>query len=376
MPQLGDPSDTNVLDCPRVIQLETTTRCNLRCTMCAAKQSPVHREDMPEELYARIVADLAGHADKIETLCLFMDGEPLLDKRLPRFIAMAKVAGLRTVSIATNGMCLTPETGDALIEAGLDAMIVSIDSLDPGTYAAIRVGGKLERVTTNVQNFMARRKAAGKGLPHVSVRLIEMPENDAERGAFRKHWQDNVDDVIFQVLHHWGSDTQNAAATDATGMRCNWPFRNMVIYSDGRAGFCCLDYEGIYRLGDFNRSTLDEIWHGQPYRELRKAMAQWDPERLPKCQHCDFTSLSPVHSSHWKKLILSNRSAGPIRVSLSFPDADRPQSTTRTIAENQQFCWGLPYMEGIVRVNVADAPEHSVNIRLEQARIYYDIPLG
>jgi hypothetical protein len=63
-------------------------------------------------------------------------------------------------------------------------------------------------------------------------------------------------------------------------------------------------------------------------------------------------------------------------VSLSFPDADRPQSTTRTIAENQQFCWGLPYMEGIVRVNVADAPEHSVNIRLEQARIYYDIPLG
>ena len=99
MPPNADPPGMDILDCPRVIQLETTTRCNLRCVMCAAKKSPVHRTDMPEALYARIIADLAGHADKIENLCLFMDGEPLLDKRLPRFIAPAKAAGLRTVQV-------------------------------------------------------------------------------------------------------------------------------------------------------------------------------------------------------------------------------------------------------------------------------------
>jgi MoaA/NifB/PqqE/SkfB family radical SAM enzyme len=344
--------------------------------MCAARQSLVRRRDMPEALYSRIIADFTRHADKIENFCLFMDGEPLMDKRLPRFIAMAKAAGLRTVSIATNGMCLNRETGDALTDAGLDAMIVSIDSLDPDTYAAIRVGGDLRRVTANVLDFVARRKAAGKGLPHVTVRLIEMPENSAEREAFRKHWQDRVDEVVFQALHHWGQDTGNAAEAQAANMRCNWPFRNMVIYSDGRAGFCCLDYEGVYSLGDFNHGTLDEIWHGEPYRELREAMLRWNPAQLPKCQHCDFASLIPAHPTHWKKLILSNRSADPVRVFLSFPETGRPPSAVRTIAGNWQFCWGLPYMEGVVRVNLAEAPERSVDIWLEQARIYYDVCLS
>jgi len=366
----------DTLACPRVIQLETTTRCNLRCAMCAAKKSPVRRADMPEPLYARIVADLARHADKIETLCLFMDGEPLLDKRLPRFISLAKSAGLKTVSIATNGMCLTAETGDALLEAGLDAMIVSVDSLNPETYAAIRVGGDLRRVTENLLDFMARRKAAGKGLPHVTVRLIEMPENLAERESFRKYWQERVDEVVFQPLHHWGRDTGEAPAAAAARMRCNWPFRNMVIYSDGRAGFCCLDYEGIYDLGDFTRSTLDEIWHGAAYRELRETMVRWDTNRLPKCRSCDFAGIIPAQPAHWKKLVLSNKNATPVRVFLSYPGTERPPGAVKTIAGGQQFCWGLPYMEGPVRVNVADAAERSIEILLEPARVHYDVPLA
>ena len=105
-------------------------------------------------------------------------------------------------------------------------------------------------------------------------------------------------------------------------------------------------------------------------------MQRWAPEQLPKCQHCDFASIIPAHPAHWKKLILSNGSNEPVRVFLSFPGTERPSGAIRSIAGKQQFCWGLPYMEGIVRVNFADRPEHSLDIRLEQARIYYDVPLG
>ncbi|NIA13544.1 MAG: radical SAM protein [Nitrospiraceae bacterium] len=354
----GDTRAFQVLPCPRTIQIETTARCNLRCKMCAAKgagssgASNTRRGDMPEPLYRKIIADLAQYRDHIETLSLFMDGEPLLDKRLPQWIRLAKDAGLRTINIATNGTLLRGQTAGALIESGLDSLIVSIDSTDPEVYGAIRIGADLKDVEQNVRDFMALRSAKGKALPHVAVRMIEMPENRGEHETFKAHWEGIVDQVRFQACHNWGSALSAAPEPDAKVPPCNWPFRYMVVYSDGRAGFCCLDYEGIYDLGNFRDRTLDEIWHGEGYAQLRDWMRGRLAEHLPKCRHCDFPGVSPFETRHWKTFLIHNHSSAPLDVWLEYEEAgETKRSGKRQAQAGRILRWRMLY-EGQPGVSV------------------------
>lgn len=343
------PDAYAVLPCPRVIQIETTTRCNLRCRMCAAKGgrregAPATREDMPEALYERILSQLEPFADGVETLSLFMDGEPLLDKRLPSFIRMAKTAGFRTVNIATNGVLLRGNTAEALIDSGLDSLIVSIDSLDPEVYASIRIGADLQTVSDNVRQFMALREAKGRALPHVCVRMIEMPENRGEQEAFKTLWRNIVDEVRFQPCHNWGSSLGGQPCSDTQAPPCNWPFRNMVIYSDGRAGFCCLDFEGIYDLGNFQNQSFDEIWHGPAYQQVREWMMQRDAAHLPKCRNCNFPSVAPLQSRHWKILMMINQTGDRTGAVIETEqDGETKRSAVRTIEPGRVLSCGILY---------------------------------
>lgn len=374
-------TDTHaVLEFPRNIQLETTARCNLRCKMCAAKgglsgaaRPAGPRPDMPEELYRKIVRDLGAHAGHIAQLSLFMDGEPLLDRLLPRRIRAAKEAGLKTVSIATNAMLLRGDTAEALLASGLDHLIVSIDGVTPETYEAIRIGARLETVERNVLDFLRLRDAAGRTLPQVEARMIVMPENAHERDAFRERWQNTADEVTFSAVHNWGNCLAEGEGPGAVPV-CNWPHRYMVIYSDGRAGFCCLDYEGMFDLGSFQTATLEEIWRGEAYARVRRALEDRDPHVMAKCAGCTHATRAPFAPGGWKKLLLRNPGQAPVRVSLAFSvDGGERKGAPRTLAPGAVFAWGIPY-EGQAGVDVlwGEDPPLRTHVALSPAQRYYE----
>lgn len=373
-------SDTHdVLEWPRTVQLETTSRCNLRCRMCAAKgglspspRAAGARPDMPQDLYLKIIGDLGARAEHIGQLSLFMDGEPLLDRLLPERIRAAKDAGLKTVSIATNGTLLRGDTAEALLASGLDHLIVSIDGVTPETYEAIRIGARLGDVERNVREFLRLRNAAGHLLPQVEVRMIVMPENAHERDAFLGRWRHTADEVSFSPVHNWGNCLPGDGGTAEVPV-CNWPHRYMVVYSDGRAGFCCLDYEGVFDLGSFRTATLGEIWHGAAYARVREALAERDARVVAKCAGCTHAALAPLAPGGWKKLLLRNPGPAPARVALAFPgEAGERKSSTRTLAPGETFSWGVPY-GGQAGVDVLwgdDAPRR-VHVALTPAQKYY-----
>jgi len=346
--------------------------------MCGAKAMHGRRPDMPEALYQKILDDLAPHHEQIESLMLFMDGEPLLDKRLPIFIRKAKEAGFSTVRIATNGMLLTGATADAILYSGLDSLIVSIDSLDPRTYAEIRVGGDLNRVIQNVKQFMALREAKQRLRPQVEARMIVMPQNQAEQNEYRAFWRGIVDDVLFHGLHNWGNVEHLTPPCSTDAVRCNWPFRSMVIYSDGRAGFCCLDYEGIYPLGDFSHQSLNEIWHGEAYQKLRKHMARSDMQFLTKCRKCNFASLQPLTPQHWKKLLFLNSTEDTCELFLEISRRGALMRTSRySLPAHKTFTWGLFYQNDIEHVTIfRNDNDFLTRVKINPIQTYYDIVIS
>src|SRR4030095_10699799 len=80
----------------------------------------------------------------------------------------------------TNAITLDGRVADALIEAGLDELRVSLDASTPSTYARVRGVDAFEKVVTNLERFATLRRERGVGRPAVSLWFTALQENIEE----------------------------------------------------------------------------------------------------------------------------------------------------------------------------------------------------
>ncbi len=78
-------------------------------------------------------------------------GEPLLDKKIAELVSgIAAIGGIDDLAMTTNAMLLAPQA-QALHDAGLHRVTVSLDSLDPGIFKAMSGGrGDLDKVLAGI----------------------------------------------------------------------------------------------------------------------------------------------------------------------------------------------------------------------------------
>ena len=138
------------------LRLSVTDRCDLRCAYC-----------MPErmEFLPRSETLSLDELDRLASVFIGMGirklrltgGEPLVRKGftgLVEGLSRHLGHGLDEIVITTNGTRLA-EHADALAAAGVRRINVSIDSLDPATYARITRGGDVARAIAGVDAALA-----------------------------------------------------------------------------------------------------------------------------------------------------------------------------------------------------------------------------
>lgn len=112
------------------IRISVTDRCNLRCKYCMPHNGidlTSHKEILRFEEIAYL-CEIFAHLG-IENVKI-TGGEPLAVKELPSLVKKIKfIPGIKTVTLTTNGTMLT-EKLDSLIEAGIDGINISLDTLD------------------------------------------------------------------------------------------------------------------------------------------------------------------------------------------------------------------------------------------------------
>ena len=136
------------------LRVSVTDRCNLRCTYCMPEE--VVFMDKSELLsfeeiahFVRVAAPLG--IDKIR----LTGGEPLLRRDLPRLVRMlCEIGGIRDVGLTTNGILLADQA-QALYDAGLRRINVSLDALDPGRFRRLARRDGLDKVLAGI--FAAKR---------------------------------------------------------------------------------------------------------------------------------------------------------------------------------------------------------------------------
>ena len=170
---------------PLFVSVEPSAVCQLRCPACPVglafgnKCAEVY---MSMDLWERVLSQIKDSAWVVQ---FYFQGEPLLNKDLPLMIREAHDAGLYTI-VSTNAQAMTPELAQALVAAGLDRIIISMDGLSQISRSDYRAAGSpppLQRARVagfpeGVQN--PRRGPAGLQ-DRPALRLPSRPSADALR---------------------------------------------------------------------------------------------------------------------------------------------------------------------------------------------------
>ncbi|MCC6500261.1 MAG: GTP 3',8-cyclase MoaA [Anaerolineales bacterium] len=122
------------------LRISVTDRCNFRCVYCMPKEIfgadyPYLRRDqiLAFEEIARLARIFTAHGVRKVRLT---GGEPLVRKDLHRLVKMlAEIPGLE-LTLTTNGALLAKQA-QALKDAGLNRVTVSLDSLDDEIFKAM-----------------------------------------------------------------------------------------------------------------------------------------------------------------------------------------------------------------------------------------------
>ncbi|WP_033258709.1 MULTISPECIES: GTP 3',8-cyclase MoaA [Kitasatospora] len=140
------------------LRVSLTDRCNLRCTYCMPEEGLSwlgKPELLTDEEIVRLVALAVGTLGVREVR--FTGGEPLLRPGLVGIIAACAALEPRPeVSLTTNGIGLA-RIAPALRDAGVDRVNVSLDTLDPDTFATLT----RRRRHQDVLDGLAAAEAAG-----------------------------------------------------------------------------------------------------------------------------------------------------------------------------------------------------------------------
>lgn len=146
---------------PLRYDLRLNGRCSLRCRMCSVWKGPNGAWD-GTWFWAEGPRSLFPAVTEMDVL----GGEPFIQEDTFRLIdAVAAVNPGCTWAFSTNAAyAFTPRLGAALDKVRIRWLQVSLDAVEPATYAAIRRGGSLERTLECLDAFVAyrdRRAAAG-----------------------------------------------------------------------------------------------------------------------------------------------------------------------------------------------------------------------
>jgi MoaA/NifB/PqqE/SkfB family radical SAM enzyme len=329
---------TQMPDLPTQLYIEVTNYCNSLCASCPLTynhflpQEPKHH--MSWENFRRVVDQFP----QLERVVLHGIGEPLLNKDLPRFVAHLKERKAH-VLFNTNAILLDQKRGDALVEAGLDELRVSLDAVTPELYAKLRGVDRLPKVIRNLKAFVARH--GGRSRPKVSLWWVALQANLPQMPDFvRLAAQIGIGEIYLQRLVYFGGGEQigddatmtveqslhgtleqqqtrlvrecERLAADlgvafrASGLTtpsesisadgqhpwqgCMRPWVLMYITVNGTVLPCCIapfavqEYSQIM-LGNILERPASEVWNGAPYQALRSAVSSEAPSPWP-CQYC------------------------------------------------------------------------------------------
>lgn len=229
------------------IEIEINSLCNRRCRYCPNFNHTRDEVFLEEELFYKIINELKNIGFKGK-LAFSMFNEPLLDKRLPRFIAHVKkeLPSVYTY-LNTNGDFLTLPLWKELREAGLDfANVTQYDA----------------KINKNVEEILHALSPDEK--KYLYVHPLDYINNRAG---------------LVKTGHNIKLPIKEY---------CHCPFDQISVNYKGKVVLCANDYLGIVEIGDLRSESIVDLWESKVFKDYRKKLFFKDRSHLKLCESCDY----------------------------------------------------------------------------------------
>lgn len=303
---------------PRMIEVETTTVCALKCSMCEHTYWDYPQRNMTFDQFKSIV-------DQFPTLYwigMTGIGSSFCNRD---FLPMLEYVKSRKtiVEMYDTFYDLDDEKIERLVRCGVDRLIASVDGCTADVYERIRVKSDFARVTANVRKLVETKRRLRSPFPQLSFHFIVSRDNVAQIPDY----VDFVDDltggdncgILFSTLLSAFPEVQHLAVgippelreeaerrALKRGVTLLWnkitrdeklPIRECTewsqpfIFVDGSVIPCCASnehncrqYQIEHALGNVFRQSFREIWDGERYSQLRRMIREG--RTPPSCVQC------------------------------------------------------------------------------------------
>jgi len=316
---------------PHVININITTRCNLRCPYCFNADNKVARSDeLTFDEYQKLVDRWAPYRPGI----FLSGGEPFARGDLLELVDLFKRRGM-PVGIVTNGTLLDEEKAKRLGKLKLDAMLVSFHGQREVHDKAVGLPGAYDK---SLETLRLWAKYAPSG-PGPMVNYILTPESIEDLPGFvdevadinplslrlshlnfltademqnqMDFWRERFGDVPIEILSHQWEPREGAFAplieflqSDKAkgiftkpvlddgeinswysrnvelGRRCVFIWRSTFLNAQGDVYPCQFLY---VRMGNLREQTMAQIWNNDLYRKFREVLNEG---LMPGCARC------------------------------------------------------------------------------------------
>lgn len=296
------------LEFPNRITVELTNRCNVSCTFCPRQSVDMEFGDMSDELYKKIIDEISNHLPV--KLVFFFRGESILHPHFFEYAKYAKRKGVGPIQFASNGKALDAEMADKILEAGIDFISFSLDTLNNDLYAKSRQTGDLNLSMRNVVSLCEKckqRKAEGKFTPTIQVSTIELEEYVPGQKEFIDFWKEYADIVRVYYEHddkgHFVNEYIKKQFENTLERKpCRKVFTDFLIYWNGFTALCNYDWNGYIKQLNVADMSIEEIWKSDAYENIRKMHNENRFCETIMCADCDHWRIDYTEKGYLGKL--------------------------------------------------------------------------
>lgn len=260
------PQEQLIKDYPILVDIELASVCNLKCPMCYTItdefKEKVNAKLIDFELFKKIIDEIGS---KVPALRLSLRGESTLHPKFVECIQYAKDKGIKEVSTLTNGSKLSIDFFEKIVKAGIDWITISVDGLN-GEYEKIRKPLKFNDMLQKIKDIHQHKVKHNLHKPVIKIQGI-WPSIKKDPSSYYNILQPHVDLIAFNpLIDYLQKDTDIVYIENFS---CPQLYQRLVVGADGLVMMCSNDEEGGHIVGDANKQSIHEIWHGKALNEVR-----------------------------------------------------------------------------------------------------------
>jgi radical SAM protein with 4Fe4S-binding SPASM domain len=288
---------SKVYGLPSRLMIEPANFCNLKCPTCPVGAGAIKKAKgvMSLENFQKII-DEAG--DYLYHLTLWNWGEPFLNENLAEMIKFAKRKNIYVVT-STNGHFLTENICAALVDSGLDELIIALDGLSQQTLNQYRIGADFEKIVQGIKTLVNIKKARHSSRPKLQLQFIAMKHNQFEISKLKdfavklgfnkvviKTFGSQLDLSRLKEFEPDKSFSRYEKTLKAKNS-CRRIYLGLNINYDGAVVPCCYDPHESNNLGNIFSSGVKAVWQSKEFSDFRLRVLK-NKNSVAICKNCDY----------------------------------------------------------------------------------------